>query len=222
MTKKILFVINTLGYGGAERAMLDLFDVLDPKKYEISLYVLTGQGELGQELPERVKLLNQDYHAISVLTKEGRKLLMKSVLRAGIGKGLFLLRAPYLLKNFWNMARRGEILIDKLCWRLLADGAPVPEKEYDLAVAYLEGGATYYVAEHVKAKKKAAFVHIDYEQAGYTRELDLNCYRKIDRIFTVSDEVKEHFLEVYPEYGEKVSVFHNLVNQDRIRRMAEQ
>ena len=31
MTKKILFVINTLGYGGAERAMLDLFDVLDPK-----------------------------------------------------------------------------------------------------------------------------------------------------------------------------------------------
>ena len=222
MTKKILFVINTLGYGGAERAMLDLFDVLDPKKYEISLYVLTGQGELRQELPERVKLLNQDYYAISVLTKEGRKLLMKSVLRAGIGKGLFLRRAPYLLKNFWNMARRGEILIDKLCWRLLADGAPIPEKEYDLAVAYLEGGATYYVAEHVKAKKKAAFVHIDYEQAGYTRELDLNCYRKIDRIFTVSDEVKEHFLEVYPEYGEKVSVFHNLVNQDRIRRMAEQ
>ena len=84
MTKKILFVINTLGYGGAERAMLDLFDVLDPKKYEISLYVLTGQGELRQELPERVKLLNQDYYAISVLTKEGRKLLMKSVLRAGI------------------------------------------------------------------------------------------------------------------------------------------
>ena len=220
--KKILFVINTLGYGGAERAMLNLFDILDPKKYEISLFVLTGQGELSHALPDKVHLLNQNYKDISVLTKEGRKLLMSSVLKAGIGKGLFLRRAPYLIKNVLHMKRKGKILPDKLCWRLLADGAPIIRKEYDLAVAYLEGGATYYVAEHVKAKKKAAFVHIDYGQAGYGRELDMDCYRKIDWIFTVSDEVKDHFLEVYPEYEQKVSVFHNLVNQERIRRMANE
>ena len=147
---------------------------------------------------------------------------MKSVLKAGIGKGLFLRRAPYLMKNLRMMRRTGKILPDKLCWRLLADGAPRIRKEYDLAVAYLEGGATYYVADHVKAKKKAAFVHIDYGKAGYTRELDLDCYSRFDQIFTVSDEVKEHYLEVYPEYEKKVGVFHNLVNQGRIRRMADQ
>ena len=220
--KRILFVINTLGCGGAERAMLDLFDALDPEKYEISLFVLTGQGELSHELPKRVRLLNQNYKDVSVLTKAGRKLLIKSVLRAGIGKGLFLRRAAYLLKNIWDMCRCGKILPDKLCWRILSDGAPLIQKEYDLAVAYLEGGATYYVADHVKAKKKTAFVHIDYGKAGYTRALDLGCYRNFDRIFTVSDEVKTHFLEAYPEYEKKVSVFHNLVNQNRIRRMAEQ
>lgn len=222
MKKRILFVINTLGYGGAERAMLDLFDALDPEKYEISLFVLTGQGELSHALPKHVRLLNHDYKDVSVLTKEGRKLLTKSVLRVGIGKGLFLRRAPYLLKNLWHMGKYGKILPDKLCWCLLADGAPRIKKEYDLAVAYLEGGATYYVAEHVNAKKKTAFVHIDYGKAGYTRELDLDCYRTYDRIFTVSDEVKEHFLEIYPEYEEKVSIFHNLVNQKRIRQMADQ
>ena len=222
MKKKLLFVINTLGYGGAERAMLDLFDALDPQKYEISLFVLTGQGELSHALPKHVRLLNPDYKDVSVLTKEGRKLLIRSVLRAGIKKGLFLRRASYLLKNFRDMRRRGKILPDKLCWRVLSDGAPLIKKEYDLAVAYLEGGATYYVAEHVKARKKAAFVHIDYGKAGYTRELDLDCYEKFDRIFTVSDEVREHFLEVYPEYEKKAFVFHNLVNQERIRRMAEQ
>lgn len=220
--KNLLFVINTLGYGGAERAMLDLFDVLEPEKYEISLFVLTGQGELSHALPEYVHLLNQNYKDVSVLTKEGRKRLMRSVLKVGIGKGLFLRRFSYLLKNIRNMCKKGKILPDKLCWRLLADGAPVINKEYDLAVAYLEGGATYYVAEHVKAKKKAAFVHIDYGKAGYTRELDLDCYSKFDHIFTVSDEVKEHFLEVYPEYEKNVTVFHNLVNQERIRRMADQ
>ena len=222
MRKKLLFVINTLGCGGAERAMLNLFDALDPKKYEISLFVLTGQGELSHDLPEHVRLLNPDYQDVSVLTDEGRKLLMKRVLKAGIGKGLFLRRAPYLLRNFCNMKKSGKILPDKLCWRLLADGAPLIRKEYDLAVAYLEGGATYYVADHVKAKKKATFVHIDYSKAGYTRELDQDCYQKFDKIFTVSDEVKEHFLEAYPEHEKKVSVFHNLINQERIRQMAEQ
>ena len=219
--KTILFVINTLGYGGAERAMLDLLEVMDPEKYEISLFVLTGQGELSHAVPEYVQLLNQDYNDASVLTKEGRKLLMKSVLKAGIGKGLFLRHALYLLKNVWNMCKKGRILPDKLCWRLLSDGAPVMEKEYDLAVAYLEGGATYYVADHVKAKRKVAFVHIDYGKAGYGRILDRDCYQKIDWIFTVSDEVKEHFLEVYPECEKKLSVLHNQVNQERILQLAE-
>ena len=220
--KKILFVINTLGYGGAERAMLNLFTVLGSEKYEISLFVLTGQGELVHEVPEYVQLVNDKYNDVSVLTGEGRKVLMKNVLKAGIGKGLFVRRASYLRKNLRNMRKKGRVQPDKLCWRILSDGAPVQKDEYDLAVAYLEGGATYYVADHVKAKKKAAFVHIDYGKAGYGRELDLGCYDSFDHIFTVSDEVKEHFLEVYPEYEEKVSVFHNMVNQDRIRRMAEQ
>ena len=104
MKKKVLFVINTLGYGGAERAMIDLFHVLEPEEFEISLFVLTGQGELSHMLPKHVHLLNHDYKDVSVLTNEGRKLLTRSVLKVGIGKGLFLRRTPYLLKNLWQMA----------------------------------------------------------------------------------------------------------------------
>ena len=220
--KKLLFIINTLGCGGAERAILNLFSALDSNKYEISLFVLTGQGELRRELPENVRLINKKYKEVSVLTKKGRRLLTLSVLKAGIGKALFLRRAPYIIKNFLIMRKKGKIMPDKLLWRLLSDGAPKIQEEYDLAVAYLEGGATYYTAEHIKAKKKAAFVHIDYEKAGYTRELDLDCYEKFDRIFTVSDEVKEHFLRVYPEYENKTSVFNNILNQERIKKMADQ
>ena len=220
--KKLLFVINTLGYGGAERAMLSLFGALDPEEYEISLFVLTGQGELIHELPPYIKVLNKEYKDCSVLTAEGRKLLMMRVLQAGIGKGIFVRRAVYLLKNLCRMQRNHRIQADKLCWRILAEGAPKPKETYDLAVAYLEGGATYYVADRVKARKKAAFVHIDYQKAGYGKDLDLDCYRKMDHIFAVSDEVKEHFLKVYPEDGNRISVFHNMIDQSRIRRMARE
>lgn len=220
--KKLLFVINTLGYGGAERALLNLLGALDPAQYQISLFVLTGQGELIHELPAYVGILNADYNDCSVLTKAGRTHLLRCVLRAGIGKGLLVKRARYLLKNLYRMCREKRIQADKLCWRILAEGAPAPEGEYDLAVAYLEGGATYYVADRVRAKKKAAFVHIDYVQAGYGKALDLDCYQRMDHIFTVSNEVREHFLEVYPSYENKVSVFPNLVDQKRVCRLAEE
>ena len=86
--KKLLFVINTLGYGGAERALLNLLGALDPAQYQISLFVLTGQGELIHELPAYVEILNADYIDCSVLTKAGSTHLLRCVLRAGIGKGL--------------------------------------------------------------------------------------------------------------------------------------
>ena len=73
----------------------------------------------------------------------------------------------------------------------------------------------------MNAKKKAAFVHIAYGNSGYTREMDRDCYEKMDQIFTVSQETRRHFLEFYPEYEKKVQVFHNIFDTDRIAREAQ-
>ena len=59
--KKVLFVINTMGYGGAEKALIELLKKLDPDQYEISLYVLLSQGELLSQIPSYVKLMNTNY-----------------------------------------------------------------------------------------------------------------------------------------------------------------
>ena len=78
--KKILFVINTLGCGGAENALISLLNVLDDREYEISLYVLMNQGELIDRIPENVKILNTSYSNISVQSKAGVKVLKKYIL----------------------------------------------------------------------------------------------------------------------------------------------
>ena len=46
--KKVLVVINTLGRAGAETALLELLRHMDPKRYEVSLYVLMNQGEMAE------------------------------------------------------------------------------------------------------------------------------------------------------------------------------
>jgi len=219
--KKILFVINTLGMAGAEKALIEMLNRLDTPEYEVSLFVLMNQGELRSEIPPHVKLLNKNFDDCPIHGEEGASHLKKHVLSSLFKRGTIIKCLPYLISETFKMIGRGGIRADKLLWRAMAVSAERFEEKYDLAVAYIEGGAAYYVKNYVKADKKVGFIHIDYKEAGYTRSLDRNCYLSFDRIFTVSDEVKTVFESVYPELKEKTEVFHNLLNFDSIMSKAD-
>ncbi len=216
--QSLLFVINTLGAGGGEKALLELLDQIDLDKYEVHLLVLTGQGELINQVPEKIKILNKKYYPISVLNRVGRIRLFRTVMRALITRGTVFKRMGYLIKNMKEMMKAKNIPKDKLLWKILSDGAQRTEQEYDLAVAYLEGGSAYYVSSYVTAKKKVAFIHTDYTHAGYNRRMDEACYLDFDHVFAVSKNVKEAFLSVYPECKNYTSVFYNLINVEKIKR----
>lgn len=219
--KEVLFVINTLGQAGAETALIELLRRLDPEEYHVSLYVLLGQGEMVDALPGHVKLLNDSFDRSSVLSKEGHAKLKKTVMKAMLRRATWLKDFGYLVYQGLRMVFKRRIQADKLLWRVLSDGGLRFDKEFDLAVAFLEGGATYYVADHVKAKKKAAFIHVDYNHAGYTRSLDKDCYLKYQKIFTVSEEVRKSFLYTYMECEDVTEVFHNLLDIKSIREKAD-
>ena len=221
MKKKLLFVINTMGRAGAEMAMLELMRCLPSEQYEISLYVILSQGELVRELPSHVKVLNRTYCDTSVLSENGRQHIHKTVIRSFFRNGRWLRKLFHLIAVALEMQRKKKFQLDKLLWRMISDGGEYPKQEYDLAIAYLEGGATYFTADHVRARKKAAFVHIDYGNAGYSRKMDKNCYQKFERIFAVSEEVRTSFLQVYPEWEEKTGIFHNIINRERILMLAD-
>ena len=219
--KKVLFVINTLGCAGAEKALLELLKEFPKEEYEVSLYVLLNQGELISQIPQYVKVLNQNYSDVSVLSKEGKKVLNRQIFCRLFQKGAVFKNIPYLLKGLMRMIKCKKVYPDKLLWRVMSDGGMKSEDTYDLAVAYLEGGSTYYVHDHVNAKRKIAFLHVDYTHAGYTRKLDKNCYQDFDRIFTVSEEVRNSLEIVYPECKERIMVFPNLIDQKGIREKAK-
>ena len=186
--KKILFVINTLGRAGAETALLELLRRLDAEEYEISLYVLLGQGEMISQVPQRVHVKNKKICTASVLSGAGRRKLIQTSFLAFFRHGRTIKKMQYVIQNFFRMKKTGNIQPDKLLWRVISDGADRFSETFDLAVAYLEGGSTYFVHDHVTAEKKFTFLHVDYKYAGYTRELDRDCYLDFDRIFTVSGE----------------------------------
>lgn len=220
--KKVLFVINTLGRAGAETALMELLRRMDPNEYEVSLYVLLGQGEMIDAVPKHVKVLNSTYDPTPVLSKDGKRNLKRTVRKAMFRHGNIFRLFPYLIRNLFAMIGKRKIMTEKLLWRILSDGAERFDTHYDMAVAYLEGGSSYYVADWVNADCKVAFVHVDYNRAGYTRALDKNCYKHFNKIFTVSDEVREAFLKAYPECDNKTDIFHNILNQEEILRKSKE
>ena len=220
--KKLLFIMNTMGHAGAETALIELLNRISPAEYEVSLFVVTAQGEMISKLPDSVRLINSTYKDVSVLDAEGRKNLKKTVIKSFFRRANFVRLFPYLISNLFRMIKKGKILPDKLLWRVVSDGAERFDTEYDLAVSYLEGASAYYLADHVKAVKKAAFIHVDYDMAGYTRQLDRNCYTSFDRIFTVSEAVKVPFIRNYRECEAKTELFKNYIDVAGILSKAEQ
>ncbi len=219
--KKILFVMNTMGRAGAERALIALMNTLPKDQYEISLLVLINRGEVFAEVPKHVKILNKHPDIRSVLSSGGKTVLMKTTLRCFFYHLSGFRNIPYLFRNLLLQLKKHRLQPDKLLWRIIANGTPAPKETYDLAVAYLEGGSTYFTADFVHAKKKASFVHIDYKKAGYCKSLDLDAYDKIDRIFSVSKEAMESFCRVYPNHRKKCFLFRNIIDTNWIKKQSQ-
>lgn len=220
MKKKILFVINTMGRAGAERCLLSMLERMDRERYEISLFSVINRGELFHEVPEGVTVLNDPPCALSVLDRSAKRALAAEILRGGLLGGWFFLRFGYLCRLAAYQLGHGGLDFKKLFWKLLADCAPRREERYDLAVAYIQGAATCYVMDHVGAEKKVAFLHNEFIDSGYCPALERSNYERADKIYCVSRSIRDHFAQVYPDLEDRMEVFYNLLDCERIRREA--
>lgn len=222
MKKKILFVINTMGRAGAERCLLHLLKSWEDEAYELSLFSVLGRGELFEEVPGHVRVLNIAPSASTVFDEEARRSFVKDILKGMIKKRIFLRQLFPLLKLLlWQMKKK-KVDIKKLCWKIVSDTAPEIEEEFDLAVGYLQGAATYYVMDHVKAKRKIVFLHNEYEASGYCPLSDRHYYEKADRIYCVSNYISDGLKKVFPSCADKIETFYNFADADWVRRKANE
>lgn len=65
--KRILFVINTLDRGGAERSLINLLCEKDFSDADVDLVILTGKAALMDELPPNVNVINTHIDRKSVV-----------------------------------------------------------------------------------------------------------------------------------------------------------
>lgn len=210
MKRRLLFVIDSLTVGGAEKSLLTLLSVLDYERFEVDVQLFGHGGKLQRYVPEEVRLLPP--------------LPMIRFLSMPHWRQVLSLRLSWLWAGWrysQSITKPGLSHADRarLYWTHFSQFFPQTER-YDVAVAYAQELPTLYVADKVQAKQKFAWVNVSYSPKGVNHDYYGSYYNLYDQIVTVSPSAKEAFVQTYPDFQSKTVVIRDMYDSKMIERMS--
>jgi glycosyltransferase involved in cell wall biosynthesis len=206
--KKVVFVTRRMIMGGIEKALIAMLELIPKNEYEVTVLVMSDGGDLVKEVPSHVKikcLYGNEKKTIEKILNLSRK----GKLFDGIKIGWY----TYLAQKTDSVFKQESYHLKML---------PISEEEYDIAVAYHVPASlpVRFVMDNIKSKTKAAWIHSDVSH--YKRQIERykDYYLKYDKIFCVSKHARENFIKIFPELEKKTTVFFNIVDKNKINRLA--
>ena len=211
--KKLLFVIDSLGIGGAEKSLVTLLNLMDYTQYEVHLQTFASGGEFEQLLPKEVRLLPPlPYFAYSSLAWKsiGRKIRDPKALIAQIRySGAIRLH---------RLTHAEKAIVHWLCIRDCID----PVKEYyDAVIAYAQGIPAFYAAEKCMAAKKAVWINVPYNPGERYTSFVKRTLFSFDKVNAVSDTVAEQLRSDYGLPESRMMIIRDILDPGMARRMAD-
>lgn len=211
--KKNLFVLINMNLGGTEKSFLNLLHKLDNKSI-VDLLLLEKKGDLLDFLPANVNIITLD---------NGK--LINQFIRLGCRK--FGLRQLQYMRLILFLKCMIQYVLDKLklsknpYWAISNYIKPLDEK-YEVSVAYAgtHNFIAHYVLTKTQAKKKVLWIHFDVSKVINSTIFGSHFYNKFNRIFCVSKNSREVFLQIFPELKNKTKVFENIVSEELIKKSA--
>ena len=183
---KILFLIGTLGVGGAEKVLIDLVNNLDPQKYQITVQTLIDIGEKRAALSPNIRYRSIVRFKSGFLRDIATKILLK------------ILPARFIYRAFVKDGYDCEIAF--------LEGFPTK------ILAYSDDpkGKTYaWVHTDLNAFP-------DSYRAYGSEEKEGRAYRKFDRIFCVSEGVKTAIQKKYALDDATLDVVYNIMDDKAV------
>lgn len=218
MKPRIFIAMHYMEIGGAETALVGLLNALDPARVDVDLFLYDHRGEMMQFIPKWVNLLPQ-IPKYSVLERP----IVELVKRGFWGIAAARMWAKRISKVAYK--RSGSKLennggLDKMS-KCTTPLLPKINQSvtYDLAISFLTPHRI--VAEKVKAKKKIAWIHTDYTRVWVDVEDELKVWQKYDYVASISGDVTNTFLQVFPSLAPKIVEIENTLSPTFVRKRAE-
>lgn len=222
---RILITMHYMELGGAESALLGLLQSVDPKRAEVDVFIYAHRGELMHFVRSEECLL-QRFHLLPEMEEYA---MLEEPISLLIKKGYWRIA----LARLWGKWEDRKYLRYNVK-RLESNAAPTfqqrrtvkylpkinPDVEYDLAISFLT--PHYIVLDKVHAKKKLGWIHTDYTNVFINREMELRMWDRLDIIASISPDVTEKFVEVFPSLKNKIIEIENILSPGFIRKRSEE
>lgn len=206
MRKRILFINGHLNTGGIERSLVDVLRHLDPKKYEIDLLLLQGEGEYRDEIPQYV-------HTYVYYTDRA------------FGSIVYSFFQNLKCLNLWA-------ILFRIVWFLYSKFGPrylyflkflfkPCRKKYDVAISYRTEMSNTILAYIVNAEKKINWWHHgSFQLDALAKEILHNEYLQLNHIVTVSKNTHDLLCQHYPDLTPRIVTINNMVCVEDIAQKA--
>lgn len=192
MKKKILIIHSSLGGGGAERVLIDIFHNFDYEKYDIDFLLLYHNGVYLSQIPPKVNLLT-----FSAPIFKGK--LMSIMVRTN----LFGLISKYKLRKYFKDSHYDTIIS-------FMEGSAAKYHSYllDKAQKNITWVHTDFFRNH--------YSKVHFPIPGSERRF----YNKLDSVVFVSAQAKNQFKKLFAQ--PKGRVIYNLIDPKSIFAKAEE
>ena len=202
MKKRILFVIDSLGCGGAEKSLVSLLPLLNWDKYEIHLWMLHRGGEFEALLPEHIIIEPEPIYGLIERIKKRMASSCYSL--------------TYRIKRVLGIQEHGA----ETFWKCVGWAYKVPNQQFDVVIAYQQGLPTYLVSTKIKSKRKIAWINVNIFNAGYNPLFNSRFYDKFDVLVPVSKNLESILKEKYPQLTNKYVCVYDILNPSIIIQQA--
>lgn len=217
MKKKILFIMPSMFIGGAERSLLGMLEAIDYTQIDVSLFLYRHEGEFLKYIPKEVNILPEidEYKTFDVPIKS---LLLSRKCLFGVKR--ILSKVLIKMHCIREKSEDGVWMSMQYTARCLQSLLPNIPGKYDLGIMYL--GVADTLVNKVNARIKMTWNHTDYDTLFPNKKMDLEIYKKIDFLVSVSEACNQKVKSFYPEIKEKAIVVENCLAQDLIKKQAKE
>lgn len=214
MRKDILFIMNNLNCGGAEKALISLLETIDYSLYNVDLLLFKKEGIFLSKVPIQVHILDEPF-GYKYFDMPIRSATVDCMKRGKFDIAFYRAQAGLIFKTEKNAAR-----CEQRVWKYVSKSLKSLTKKYDVAIGYLEKNPVYFCIDKINATKKIGFIHNDYDSLGMDPEIDKKYFVKLDNIVTVSKQCANVLKKKFPLSKNKVEVMYNIVSPNMINKMS--
>lgn len=216
---RIIILMHYMELGGAEMALLGLLGALDPERVDVDLFIYSHQGPLMKFIPEWINLL-PEVTAYSVIERPITEAIKKRQFGVATGRLIAKFKHRHYVKK--SNITGDDASLFSFIGKVLCNFLPTisADTEYDLCLSFLI--PHNFGLNKVRAKKRVAWIHTDYTRMYVNTDLELDVWNAYDAIASISDDVTQSFLKVFPSLESKIIKIENILPESYVLSKADE